>query len=124
MGAPKGSKRTPQSAPRAPTVFASWSFVKSRRIKHFLRLNYPLQVVWAGQKVRGFYPDLQGCEVESRDVREIYALAEVARRQWLTESVLIDAPIPLPNTYLDERHARPAHRGEEKTGSGAAPALR
>jgi hypothetical protein len=98
--------------------------VKSRRIKHFLRLNYPLRVISEKKQFRADYPDLSGCVVLEADLRLVYAKADAARRQWITESVLIDAPIPLPNTYLDERQARPASRSEEITGSGDAPLRR
>jgi hypothetical protein len=117
---PVGSRNTTVAAGRGKGREYLVS-VKSRRIKHFLRLNYPLRVVRLGKTFRAEYPDLAGCRVAHSNLAVLYCEAEAARRQWITESVLIDAPIPLPNSFLDERQARPPHRSEETTGSGNAP---
>ncbi len=81
--------------------------LKSRRIKHYLRLNYPLRVVAQGAGFAGDYPDLPGCSLDAADLASLYAAADAARRQWITERVLTDASIPLPNSYLQRRN--PSH---------------
>ena len=79
------------------------NILKAKRIRHFLRLSYPIRIVAQESGFRGDYPDLPGCVVTHCEIFELYSELELLRRQWLTERVLEDAPIPLPNTYLQER---------------------
>ncbi len=74
--------------------------LKSRRIRHFLRLTYPVAVVALPRGFRAVYPDLPGCKVLHALIDEVYGLAEAARRAWITERVLTDEAIPLPNSHL------------------------
>ena len=75
-----------------------------RKLKYFLRLNYPLQVVVDEGQVRGCYPDLPGCEVVGDsllELEEIKATLEKVRREWLTERVEAGDTPPMPNSHLE-----------------------
>lgn len=76
------------------------NMVKAKRIRHFLRLTYPLRVVADARGFRAEYPDLPGCALEDGNLTRLYASLELMRRQWITERVLTDAEIPLPNSHL------------------------
>ena len=76
--------------------------LKSRRIRHFLKLAYPLRVVAQSRTFCADYPDLPGCQVVASRLVEVYAEAEAVRRQWITERVLTDDPIPLPNSACSQ----------------------
>ena len=86
------------------------NILKARRIKYFLRLTYPLRVIAQEDEFRGDYPDLPGCQLCDDDLRRLYTLLEVRRREWITQRVLSGQPVPLPNS-----HCSPTGLGPEET---------
>jgi predicted RNase H-like HicB family nuclease len=75
------------------------NILKAKRIRHFLRLTYPVRVVAHGLCFRGEYPDLPGCSYESESIEALYRNLDALRRQWITEQVLAGDPVPLPNSH-------------------------
>jgi predicted RNase H-like HicB family nuclease len=75
------------------------NILKAKRIRHFLRLTYPVRVVAQGLCFRGEYPDLPGCTYESESIEALYRNLDSLRRQWITEQVLAGDAIPLPNSH-------------------------
>jgi predicted RNase H-like HicB family nuclease len=75
------------------------NILKAKRIRHFLRLTYPVRVVAHGVSYRGDYPDLPGCAYESESLEALYRNLDAMRRQWITEQVMAGEAIPLPNSH-------------------------
>ncbi|HET6343995.1 MAG TPA: hypothetical protein VFH51_03635 [Myxococcota bacterium] len=96
----------------SPAPDAAWgetddtmNILKAKRIRHFLRLTYPVRVVAQGLSFRGEYPDLPGCSYESESIEALYRNLDALRRQWITEQVLAGDPVPLPNSHTQPRGA-------------------
>ena len=71
-----------------------------RKLKYFLRLNYPMQVVIDDDIAKGCYPDLPGCEVVESDLELLKSKLELLRQSWLTKSVEEGDTPPMPNSQL------------------------
>ena len=72
-----------------------------RRLRFYLRLSYPVQIVAAEAVFRGWLPDLPGCQTECDDVQGLYVKLDVLRVAYLTRACTGGEEPPLPNTYLD-----------------------
>ena len=72
----------------------------TRRIKYFLRLNYPLQVSGDGHGYYAAFPDLPGCDAYALDLVDLYKTMEKLRRDWIIGQALRHEEIPLPNANL------------------------
>lgn len=72
-----------------------------RKLKYFLRLNYPMQVWFEDCGFSGRYPDLPGCELRCDDLDELKAGLEQARRAFLTAEIARGKTPPMPNSYVD-----------------------
>jgi hypothetical protein len=76
-----------------------------RKLRFFLRLYYPLEIVWDSEQISGKYPDLPGCEqtiTEVNQLEELKAELEMIRLCWLSEKVEAGETPPLPNSYLND----------------------
>lgn len=76
------------------------NILKARRIRHFLRLTYPVRVWLADDGFVGNYPDLPEITLKDSDLQQLYSSLDQARREWITEQVLAGSSIALPNSYL------------------------
>lgn len=74
--------------------------VNRRKLKFFLRLNYPMQVVVDADSAKGRYPDLPGCELVRKDLEDLKIGLELLRQDWLTKSVEAGETPPMPNSHL------------------------
>ncbi len=77
--------------------------VNRRKLKFFLRLNYPMQVVVDTSGAKGCYPDLPGCELECPNLAALEDLKtdlERLRQDWLTKTVEAGETPPMPNSHL------------------------
>src|SRR5438128_942322 len=83
------------------------NILNARRIRHFLRLTYPVRV-WATEEgFAGDYPDLPGVRQEDTNLARLYASLDQARRAWITEQVLAGGQISPPNNHLGGSLAEP-----------------
>ncbi len=74
--------------------------LKQRRLKYFLRLDYPIHVTMVGEVFQGCFPDLPGLTVEDEDPSRLYARLESLRREWVTVRIMDGLPVPLPQSRL------------------------
>jgi hypothetical protein len=74
--------------------------MSSRKLKYYLRLQYPVRIVAGDEGLIGAHPDLPGCSVLGDSAPQVYAALELARREWLRHHVAAGDDIPLPNAYL------------------------
>lgn len=73
----------------------------NRKLKHFLRLEYPLTVILADDgRYRGRYLDLPGCEASAKKPADLYATLERMRREWIRKRLSENRAVPLPNEHL------------------------
>ncbi len=74
---------------------------QERMLQHFLRLNYPLEVVvLTPTEIAGVYPDLEGCDLMASSIDELQRLMELQRRVWLRDCIESGGVPPQPNTAL------------------------
>ena len=94
----------------------------TKKLKYYLRLQYPVRVVLSAEGLVGEHPDLPGCQVTCDSTSALYAALDDARRHWLREQVVMGNDIPLPNSYLavEEPEARP-HPPERYLAREATP---
>lgn len=71
-----------------------------RKLKFYLRLNYPLQVVISASGANGVYPDLPGCTATESDLEKLRVRIERMRRDYLTRQVEAGKDPPMPNSHL------------------------
>jgi len=72
------------------------------KLRYFLQLGYPLQIVANGHGYRGWYPDLPGVEATAEDLEVLRLSLEQLRQSWLMERVQAGDTPPLPNSYLEQ----------------------
>jgi hypothetical protein len=82
--------------------------VDLRRLQHYLRLSYPVQVVAIDDAFQGCFPDLPGCERTHTEPRRLYRELEAARHAWILERVAAGLPIPVPNGHRTGPDSPPA----------------
>lgn len=70
-----------------------------RKLKYFLRLNYPMHVYASDDGYVGLYPDLPGCEMRRDNLQDLKRDLERLRRAYLEERVCAGETPPLPNTH-------------------------
>lgn len=86
---------------------------QERILRHFLRLNYPVEVVVHDiTQVTGRCPDLEGCTICSTSIETVLRLVDLKRQVWLRDCVEAGDVPPLPNNTQAATEAR--HDGEEK----------
>lgn len=93
------------------------NILKAKRIRHFLRLSYPLRVIANDDGFSGDYPDLPGCAVMGADLSMLYQQLESRRREWITEHVLMGENVPMPNSHLvpGDKSASGSGSGDDQT---------
>ena len=79
-----------------------------RRLRYYLRLDYPVHVTWGSEGFVGSYPDLPGASVADTELPRLYARLENTRRDWLAARVRENLPVPMPNTGVEAKGSRPA----------------
>ncbi|MEM6559213.1 MAG: hypothetical protein AAF605_05450 [Myxococcota bacterium] len=73
----------------------------NRKLKHFLRLEYPLTVILSDDgRYRGEYLDLPGCEACAERPADLYATLERMRREWIRRRLSENRTVPFPNDHL------------------------
>jgi predicted RNase H-like HicB family nuclease len=72
----------------------------TKKLKFFLRLQYPVRIVASEDGLVGSHPDLPGCTVTAESAPATYAALELARRSWLAEHIGAGEDIPMPNAHL------------------------
>lgn len=88
----------------------------ARKLKYFLRLQYPAQVVMTGEGFRGSLPDLPGCIATASTLEGLYTELDRKRRIFLERCVMHGEPIPTPNFFLRAAEAAP----EEQVAAASA----
>ena len=76
------------------------NILKAKRTRYYLRLAYPVRINTTEDGFFGTYPDLPGCSLHEACLPTLYRNLQGLRRQWITERVLADLPIALPNAHL------------------------
>lgn len=71
----------------------------ARKLRYYARLHYPVEVMAIDGGFWGQFPDLPGCERGAGDPRDLYAVLEHARREWIAERLLGGGDVPLPNSH-------------------------
>ena len=81
----------------------------NKKLKFYLRLQYPVRIVAGEDGLVGSLPDLPGCTVTADSAPAVYSALELARRSWLADRISAGDDIPMPNSFLtpeeNERHA-------------------
>lgn len=72
----------------------------NRKLKYYLRLQYPVRIIAGDEGLVGSHPDLPGCTVLADTFPAVYAALEDARRAWIHNRILAGDEIPAPNAYL------------------------
>ena len=83
----------------------------SRKLKYYMRLQYPVRIVFGEDGICGSLPDFPGCAVVADSVAAVYARLDDARRAWIRDRVVAGDEIPLPNAHASapfEARDRPA----------------
>ncbi|MBC7792669.1 MAG: type II toxin-antitoxin system HicB family antitoxin [Clostridia bacterium] len=70
----------------------------NRKLKYFMRLQYPATIVVLGASIVGALRDLPGCAVSGDSVSEVYVRLDEARRLWIRDRLLAGGDVPLPNS--------------------------
>ncbi|MEK7704535.1 MAG: type II toxin-antitoxin system HicB family antitoxin [Myxococcota bacterium] len=70
-----------------------------RQLRFYLRLSYPLRIAATASGYVGRYPDLPGCVCRDSDLQRLQEQLDRARQDWITQRILADAPIPMPNSH-------------------------
>lgn len=70
-----------------------------RRLKYFLRLEYPLHVTFTDDGVLGQYPDLPGCRAEAPSIDSLHEQIFDVRRRWIINRLERGEDVPLPNCH-------------------------
>ncbi len=73
----------------------------TRKLKFYLRLQYPVRIVAGEDGLVGSLPDLPGCTVTADSAPAVYSALELARRSWLAERINAGEDIPMPNSFLN-----------------------
>jgi len=85
----------------------------SRKLKYYMRLQYPVCIVFAADGMVGTLPDFPGCVVVASSVSGVHARLDDARRAWIRDRVVAGDEVPLPNSHLKapaEAHDRRARQ--------------
>lgn len=77
----------------------------ARKLRFFLRLNYPMAIAFDGDRLRGEYPDLPGCALEGQELDQLKVELEQLRQDWIVERVRAGEVPPMPNSFMDTREA-------------------
>jgi predicted RNase H-like HicB family nuclease len=95
----------------------------ARKLRYYARLHYPVEVTATDGGFRGLFPDLPGCERGAENPRDLYAVLEHARREWIAERLLGGGHVPLPNSHRLAGELRaPVNRGGRDGASASASA--
>ncbi len=73
----------------------------SRKLKYYMRLQYPVCIVFGDDGISGSLPDFPGCGVVADSVSAVYARLDDARRAWIRDRVVAGDDIPLPNAHAN-----------------------
>jgi predicted RNase H-like HicB family nuclease len=73
----------------------------SRKLKYYMRLQYPVCIVFSDDGVIGSLPDFPGCAVLADSVSAVHARLDDARRAWIRDRVVAGHEVPLPNSYAN-----------------------
>ena len=79
-------------------VAKALKFMLNRKLKYYMRLQYPATVVLADTGIVGELRDLPGCSVLADTVSEAYARLDEARRLWIRDRLLAGGEVPMPNS--------------------------
>jgi len=71
-----------------------------RDLKHYLSLEYPIQIAREPGGVFAFHPDLDGCAAQGDTVEEAIANLDAARRLWL--EVRLEDGLPIEEPVREE----------------------
>ena len=77
--------------------------IDAKRVRHYLKLTYPLRVVLFDDQFFAEYPDLPGCSCTHTDLPALMVDVESKRRAWVTQWLLTHTDVPLPNSHVRSR---------------------
>ena len=69
-----------------------------RKMMYFLRLQYPMHVVFNKDHVFASHPDLPGCELIAETLEALHTSMYQKRIAWLREVIAAGYTPPLPNS--------------------------
>jgi hypothetical protein len=67
-----------------------------KRLRFYLRLDYPCQVTHVSPVFKGSYPDLPGVTATDPDVGRLYTILHRLRCAWITEHLRRGLSVPMP----------------------------
>lgn len=70
----------------------------NRKLKYYMRLQYPATIVLGEAGIVGELRDLPGCNVVADSIAEVYTRLDEARRLWIRDRLLADREVPMPNS--------------------------
>ncbi len=70
----------------------------AKKVRYFVKLQYPVFITGCEGGFTGSLPDLPGCECSCREVAEIYVVLERLRRDFIVKALTAGASVPLPNS--------------------------
>lgn len=70
----------------------------NRKLKYYMRLQYPATVVVAETGIVGELRDLPGCSVSASSISEAYKRLDEARRLWIRDRLMAGGDVPMPNS--------------------------
>lgn len=80
----------------------------TKKLKFYLRLQYPVRIVAGEDGLVGSLPDLPGCTVTAESAPAVYSALELARRSWLAQRIGAGEDIPMPNSFLSPEETESA----------------
>ncbi len=72
--------------------------LKKRRLRFYLRQEYPVRVVAGGDGFSGHYPDLPGISHTDSELSRLYTVLARLRHTFISERVQSGHGVPLPNS--------------------------
>jgi predicted RNase H-like HicB family nuclease len=80
----------------------------TKKLRFYLRLQYPVRIIAGEDGLVGSLPDLPGCSVTAESAPAVYSALELARRSWLAERISSGVDIPKPNSFLSPEESESA----------------